>query len=147
MVVALAVTMLVVAPAGATDAAAVMPVIHRWVDGFNSGDANSAAAACADETSLIDDFPPHEWHGPGACARWFADFQKMAGSDGITHAAITVGKPSHVELSVDFAYVVAPVTLSFQHKGRSVLDDGILTVTLHKGASGWRLTGWAWSDR
>jgi ketosteroid isomerase-like protein len=46
----------------------------------------------------------------------------------------------------DLAYVVAPTTLSFQRKGKLVKDKGILTVTLRKGASGWRMTAWVWSD-
>jgi opacity protein-like surface antigen len=24
---------------------------------------STAAAACADQTSILDEFPPHEWHG------------------------------------------------------------------------------------
>ena len=27
-----------------------------------------------EQTSIVDEFPPHEWHGPGACATWAKDF-------------------------------------------------------------------------
>jgi hypothetical protein len=52
------VAVLAAGPAAATDKTDVMSVIHQWVDGFNKGDMKSTAAACADQTSIIDDFPP-----------------------------------------------------------------------------------------
>jgi hypothetical protein len=39
-----------------------MAPVHQWVDGINKGDMKAATAACADQTSIIDDFRPHEWH-------------------------------------------------------------------------------------
>ena len=53
---------------------AVLASINQFVDGLNKGDTKTAVAACADETSIIDEFPPHEWHGAGACAKWLSDF-------------------------------------------------------------------------
>jgi hypothetical protein len=96
---------------------------------------------------MIDDFPPYEWHGAGACAKWFSDFQTMSRSEGITAAAIAFGKPSHMDVSAGVAYVVVPTILTFQRKGKPVQDNGILTVTLRSDASGWRITGWVWSDQ
>jgi ketosteroid isomerase-like protein len=146
-IIACVLTVLAGAPAVAADEPAVMSVLRNWVKGFNSGDARSAIATCADQTSMIDDFPPHEWHGAGACAKWFSDFQTMSRSEGITDAAIAIGKPTHVEVSAGVAYIVAPTTLTFQRKGKPVKDNGILTVTLQGDASNWRITGWVWSDQ
>ena len=83
----------------------------------------------------------------GACAKWFGDFHAMAKSAGLSRNAIAIGKPSHVEMSPSFAYVVAPVTLSFEREGKSVKDKGLMTVTLRKIESLWRITGWVWSDQ
>jgi hypothetical protein len=47
---------------------AVLATVHKFVDAFNKGDTKAAVAACADQTSIIDEFPPHQWHGAGACA-------------------------------------------------------------------------------
>lgn len=139
--------LLIAPPVEAADTTDVMSVVHRWVDGFNRADAISAIATCADQAAVIDDFPPHEWHGSGACKRWFEDFESMSKAKGITNARIAVGAASHAELSKDFAYAVAPVTLSFDRKGTRVMDKGILIVTLHHENSGWRMTGWVWSDQ
>jgi ketosteroid isomerase-like protein len=113
---------------------------------INKNDAKSAAAACAEQTSIIDDFPPHEWHGIGACAKWFSDFQAFAKAGDMTAAVVTVGKPAHVDVTGDVAYVVAPTTISFTQKEKPVKDLGIITVSLKKGSAGWRMTGWAWAD-
>lgn len=66
ILIALAVTLLTVGPAAATDKTDAMAPVQQFIDGFNKGDFKTAAAACAEQTSIIDDFPPHEWHGAGA---------------------------------------------------------------------------------
>ena len=70
ILVALVVAILAAGPTAASEKTDVMGTIQRFVDAFNKGDMKSAAALCADQTSIIDDFAPHEWHGVAACSRW-----------------------------------------------------------------------------
>jgi ketosteroid isomerase-like protein len=144
--IALAMLALAAGPAAATDKSDVMALIHLWVDSFNKGDAKSMAAACTDEASIIDDFPPHEWHGPGTCAKWLSDFEAMTKAGEVTDSVVTVGKPAHVDVTGDVAYVVAPTTLSFNKQAKPVKETGTITLALKKGSAGWRITGWAWAD-
>ena len=142
----LAVSILTAAPLAADDKKDVMVPVHQFIDGFNKGDVKSAVAACADEASIIDEFPPYEWHGAGACAAWGAAFDADAKKNGITPGAVTLGKPRHVDVTGDHAYVVVPAEYAFTQKGKPVKEAGsTLTVALQKGASGWRITAWAWS--
>lgn len=137
---------LVVFPVLATDQADVMAPIYQFIDGFNKGDVKSAVAACADQTSIIDEFAPYEWHGAGACSQWAAAFDADAKKNGITPGAVTLGKPRHVDVAGDHAYVVAPTTYAFTQKGRKVKETGsTLTIALQRAASGWRITAWTWS--
>ncbi len=125
---------------------AVLATVHGFVDGFNKGDTIMMLAVCADQTSILDEFPPHEWHGKGACATWASDFDADAKKNGITDGAVTLGDPSHVDITSDRAYVVIPADYSFKQKGKPVSEIGsIITLTLQKGATGWRITGWAWA--
>lgn len=125
---------------------AVLASIHQFVDGFNKGDTKMAAAACADETSILDEFPPHEWHGAGACAKWLDDFDADAKKNGITDGVVKLGKPSHVDVSSDYAYVVVPANYTFKQKGKPVREIGsIITLSLRKSPTGWLITGWAWA--
>ena len=101
---------------------------------------------CADETSILDEFPPHEWHGAGACATWLNDFDADAKKNGVTDGVVTLGKPSHVDVSSDYAYVVIPADYRFKQKGKPASEIGsIITLSLKRSATGWRITGWAWA--
>jgi ketosteroid isomerase-like protein len=118
------------------------------VDGFNKGDTKTAVAACAEQTSIIDEFPPHEWHGAGACAKWANDFDADAKKNGITDGIVTLGTPRHVDITGDRAYVVVPASYTFKKKGKPAKETGsTLTLALQKEASGWRISGWAWAKR
>jgi hypothetical protein len=130
----------------ASEQTAVLATVHQFVDGFNKGDMKTALAACADQTSIIDEFPPHEWHGAGACATWMNDFDADAKKNGITDGIVTLNSPSHVDITSDRAYVVIPANYAFKRNGKPVKEVGsIITLTLQKGPAGWRITGWAWA--
>jgi hypothetical protein len=126
--ITLAVSAFVTGPAAATDKTDVMSVVHQWVDSFNKGDMKSMGATCADQTSIIDDFAPHEWHGAGACTKWSSDFQAFARAGELTEPAVTVAKPWHIDVKSDRAYVVAPTTFSYKQKGKPVMEKGIVTI-------------------
>src|ERR1019366_7953756 len=85
---------------------AVVAVIHQFVDGFNKGDMKVMAESCADQASILDEFPPHERHGAGACAKWASDYDADAKKNGITDGAVTLSTPTHVDVTADRAYVV-----------------------------------------
>ncbi len=125
---------------------AVLATIHQFIDGFNKGDTKTIVSACADQTSILDEFPPHEWHGAGACAKWVGDFDADAKKNGITDGVVTLSKASHVDITADLAYVVIPANYTFKQKGKPVSEAGsIITLTLQKVQSGWRITGWSWA--
>ena len=129
----------------ASDQTDAMAPVHQFVDGFNKGDLTTAIAACANEAFVIDDFPPHGWQGSG-CKKWADGFRVIAKEEGITDARILLGKPRHVDVTGDHAYVVVPVTLVTKHFGKSKKLPSIFTASLHKEPQGWRITGWAWAD-
>lgn len=46
-------------PAAASDQTDVMAAVRVFVDAFNKGDTKALTTMCADQTSIIDEFPPH----------------------------------------------------------------------------------------
>ena len=145
---ALSLAALAAGSAAATEKTDVMVPVHQFVDGFNKGDVKSALAACADQTSIIDEIPPHEWHGPGACSNWAGDFDADAKKNGISDGIVTIGKPRRVDITGDRAYVVVPASYTFKQKGKMAKEAGsMLTLALQKGAGGWRITGWTWTKK
>jgi len=132
-------------PASPEKTVAMAPV-HQFVDGFNKGDTKSALAACADQTSIIDEFPPHEWHGSGACAQWANDFEADEKKNGVSDGRVILGTPRHVDITGDRAYIVVPSSYSYKKNGKPTKETGsTFTFVLQKGAVGWRIIAWTWS--
>jgi len=129
----------------ADDKADAVATVQQFVDALNKGDLKAAAATCAEQTSIIDDFAPHEWHGAGACGNWANDFVAFTKQNGISEARVTLTKARHADVTGDRAYVVVPATFSYKMKGKSVKEKGGLTASLQKAAAGWRMTGWTWT--
>jgi hypothetical protein len=131
----------VVAIAGTSPTATV----HQFIDGFNTGDAASALAACAPQTQIVDEFAPYEWSGNGACARWAAAYGANAKRNGVTDGIVTLAKPTTLETSGDRAYVVVPAQYRFNVRGQAMAEHGAtMTFALEKHG-GWRIRAWTWS--
>ncbi len=144
--IALVIGTMAVAPAVASAASGVMSAVSQFVDGFNKGDGKMLASACADETSIIDEFTPYEWHGKGACTNWWRAYVADAKKNGITEGHVTLFTPSHIDVVEDRAYVVALADYAYKAKGKSMKEVGsTFTVALRKDTNGWFVVGWAWS--
>jgi hypothetical protein len=146
LVLPLAATMLTAGPAAAAEQDDVMKVVQQWVDSLNKGDPATAIAACAPNTSIIDEFAPYEWHGEGTCAKWVAELAAFNKSLGLTDGVTTLKKPRRIDITGDRAYVVAPMDFRYKENGKPGAEiDALFTVALQKMPAGWRITGWAWS--
>ena len=145
VLIALTVGFLTTGLATASEKTAVMAAVHQIVDGFNEGDTKSLLSACADETSIIDEVPPHEWHGAGGCSKWMKDYDVFAQKRKITNAVTTLGTPRRIEITEGDAYVVVPAKCDYKQEGKPVHENVIVTVSLHKSDLRWRLTGWTWA--
>ena len=146
LIVVFAAGMLASTWCGASDKTDVMAVVNQWRDAFNKGDAKSALATCAEQTSILDDVPPHEWHGVGACSRWMNDDAAFMKRNEITNAAVTFAAARHLDVTADRAYVVAPAEFTYLQKGKPVKEAATVTMVLQKTETGWHITGWAWAD-
>ena len=146
LVIAAAVGIFAASPAIATEQTDAMAPVHQFIDGFNKGDVKSALAACAEQTSIVDEFPPHEWHGGGACAKWASDYESNAKKEGITDGVVTLGKPRHVDITGDRAYVVVPANYTFKQKGKAMKEtNAMMALALQKGSAGWQIVGSSWA--
>src|SRR2546426_7908357 len=112
------------APAAASEKTDVMAPVHQFIDGLNKGDTKGALAACAAQSSIIDEFPPYEWQGATACADWANDFEAFNKKGGITEPIAKLGKPKHVDITGDRAYVVVPATYTYKQNKKKVTESG-----------------------
>jgi len=137
--VALAASLLTAGSALASDKEDILVVLKQWI-----ASAQETVATCADDAAVIDDLPPFEWHGPGACSRWQKDSEANDQKEGITDASGTIGKPRQFMISGDRAYVSLPTTFAYTQKGKRVTDTATTSIVLHKTPAGWRIIAWAW---
>ena len=145
LVIALAIAVVGAGPVVASQETDVMAPVRQFVDGFNKNDTKMAQTACADQTSIIDDFPPHEWHGSGATSKWFRDLHRMGKKNGMSDAFVTLLTPRQVNVTSTHAYVIVPIKLRYNDKGQLVKRTGLMTLALHTGADGWRIAAWTWT--
>ena len=125
----------------------IMATARQFINGVNSGNLASSVAACASPAWIIDDFPPHEWQGPTACADWARAFQQSAKEADITDNNITLAAPWHIDVTGDRAYVVIPTRYTYKQQGKSMVENGsIFTMVMRRLPAGWRISSWAWAE-
>ena len=130
-----------------SDTTAVMAPVRDFVERFNKGDATTSRTGCRFVTSIIDDFPPHEWHGAGACARWMQSYRVYTKANGLADMIIALGSPSHVNVTAGRAYVVIPASYTIEVHGTLVNKrNSIVTFALERSANEWHIIGWSWAD-
>ena len=130
----------------ASDKDDVLAVVNRFVDAFNKGDAKTACDLCAVNVVIIDEIPPYVWQGAASCQAWLSDYDADAKKREITDGHVEIGKPKHVDVTGDRAYVVIPSNYTYKMKGKPVKQAGsMFTLTLRKDSAGWSITGWSWA--
>jgi hypothetical protein len=124
---------------------AVMAVIKEFETDFNTGNSNWVQL-CADQASIIDEFPPYAWSGSGGCGQWGKDYEADAKKNSVTDPSVWFGAAKHLDISGDRAYVVLPASYSYKQNGKAVKEAGaMLIIALQKSGNNWRITAWTWS--
>jgi ketosteroid isomerase-like protein len=139
------------APAAESGPAAVMAIVNQFVDAFNRGDTKTAVAACASPASIIDEFAPHHWDGPNACADWARDLAAANKKAGVTGGIVTLARPWILNVTGDrngnYAYVVIPASYTYRVHGTPAKELGsVFTLALKTTPAGWRIVAWSWSE-
>jgi hypothetical protein len=134
-------------PAFASEKTDVVAAVHRYLDNLETDKLETALAMCDSQASILDEFPPHEWHGPTACADWWKALLAYNQKSGITDGDATLGTPWTVDASGDRAYYVAPMTYTYKQHGKAVKESATFTVALKRTQAGWRITAWTYSKQ
>jgi ketosteroid isomerase-like protein len=145
VLIATALAILATGQAVASAKTDVVATIQQWLDAFNGGEL--VPASCSSVESLVDDIPPHEWHGSGACAAWAKDYAAWATAHAVTGGSVKLGKVHHIQVDGQTAYVVVSTSFSGTMKEKPFNMKGLVTVALKKAESGWMITGWAWAEQ
>jgi len=130
-------------PAGKEDISAP---VRQFIDGFNSGNVDSAYAAYASgPVTIIDEFAPHLWTGPDAARQWADAYDKHAKATGVTEGKVTYGRPIRTKIEGDVAYLVMPTVYLYNEHGKPLREEGRMTVVLNRQAGAWKIRAWTWT--
>ncbi len=138
---AVAATCVLSLPAHAATDPALAP-FSQFVDAMNKGDAKTAAGAYAAAPTIIDEFAPHIWK---SFAAWNKDIGDDFKANAVTDFHIAASPASFKKIDAAAGYGVFPTTLTYKVKGKPIVEKGLFTVSTAKTATGWQITGWAWS--
>ena len=131
----------------ASDKDDVVATVNQFLDNLGDKTLDKALATCDAFVSIIDEFPPHEWHGRTACGDWWKAYNAYNEKSGITDTGSSLGTPWTVDLTGDRAYFVAPMIYTFKQHGKPVKETASFAVSLRHAPTGWRITGWAFSKQ
>jgi ketosteroid isomerase-like protein len=140
----LAASLVAAASANASEETDVMKVVHQWVNNFTT--VGIDPALCAEQTSIVDDFPPFAWHSPDACSKWLSDYHALLKANELTGASFVLIKPQQLQVTGNHAYFVSRAKLSYKQKGTLMKQTALETLALEKGSTGWRVIGEAWAS-
>jgi hypothetical protein len=126
----------------AADKDDVVAAVHQYLANLDKPET-----MCDSHVSILDEFPPHEWHGPTACADWWKAYNAYNEKSGITDTDGNLGTPLTVDVSEDRAYFVAPFTYTYKQHGKSIKETASFAVALRRTQAGWRISGWAYSKQ
>ncbi|HEY1631589.1 MAG TPA: hypothetical protein VGF56_09745 [Rhizomicrobium sp.] len=127
--------------AHAADDPALAP-FSQFVNAMNAGNSAKAAGTYAPTVTIIDEFAPHIW---SSFAGWSRDIAADFKANAVTDFHIAASPASFKKIDATTGYGVVPTVLTYKVKGKPIAEKGLFTVSTAKGASGWRITGWAWS--
>lgn len=133
--------------ARASDAADVTATVHRFLDNLDDKTQQIALPICDSPVSILDEFPPYEWHGPNACAEWWDALGAYDDQNGITDGEVALGTPWNVDVNGDRAYFVASMTYTYKQHGKPVKESGAFAVALRRTQAGWRIAAWTYSKQ
>lgn len=120
--------------------------VRQFIDGFNTGNVQSAFAAYASgQVTIVDEFAPHIWSGPDAAHQWAEAYDKHAQATGVADGMVTYGKPTRTEVDGDVAYVVMPTVYNYKEHGKPLREEGQMTVVLNHEAGSWKIRSWTWT--
>src|SRR4051812_37771539 len=143
--VLLALSLIVAAPAKAGPAEDATAAVANILDRFNAGDVDAFFQAHQDGATIVDEFAPYPWGGPGSAQRWAGDYQRDAGARGISGGRVDHGPPIRAESDGQSAYIVLPTVYRFVQHGAHMAGRGSMTFVMQHVGARWMIASWTYS--
>ena len=131
--------------AGADPDAAVLATVNAALDAAQSGDIKAMQERYLPGCTFIDEFAPFQWSGSGSMAAYFASAAEMYKRTGMAGTKVSRGAPKYVYVTGASAYVVVPLKVTAEMKGKPYRASGTLVFTLQPTDKGWKISTQSWA--
>jgi hypothetical protein len=135
--------------AGAASAAPspdeLMAAPRALIANLDAGKIDAAAATITADATMIDEFPPHAWSGPGAFKRWLSDYAASNAAAHVTNGKVKLGDPIVAQATGDVAYVVAAANETYKQSGVRMAETARMVFALRREEGAWKIAAWAWA--
>jgi hypothetical protein len=125
----------------------LMSAPRAFIADVLGGKADAAAALMTADASIIDEFPPFAWTGPGACGRWLADFAAANAAAHDTNTNVKLGDPIVATSVGDTAYLVVHAAETYKENGVRMAETARMAFALRREGGVWKIAAWAWAGR
>lgn len=114
-----------------------------WRPSSRPGAAPLARAFAEGEVTIIENFPPYVFEGPGAVARWSDEMRAhLAGVSSLRHR---FGRAHDFSRAGDEVYFSLPTTWRGLSHGKAFTEKGGWSFVLTRRDGEWRVRGYGWS--
>jgi ketosteroid isomerase-like protein len=128
-----------------TQDAQVLAPIKAALDAAQTGDIKTMQAQYLPGCTFVDEFAPFLWQGKGSMQAYFTSAAEMYKETGMSGTKVTRGTPKYAYVSGMSAYVVIPLDVTAQAKGKPYHATGSLVFTLQKTAADWKIATQTWT--
>ncbi|MBC5811706.1 MAG: hypothetical protein GIW95_12755 [Candidatus Eremiobacteraeota bacterium] len=135
------------AASAAPNTKAMLAPIDSLVAALNAVDAAAVGALYTADGSLLDEFPPFQWHAPRGAVSFMKDFGAFTKAEGASDFVVKRSAPKTVHPTKDGAmgYLVVPMTITYKLKGKPQTEMGLWTFIVVKAAGSYKIKASAWA--
>ena len=122
----------------------MMAAVEQVARFMATGDDALLEQAFADtNVTIIENFAPYIFQGPGAVQRWAELFKTHA--TGLANLQVSFGEAHDFSVDGELAYFSLPTTWTGSTKGRKFSEDGGWAFVLARHGAGWRVQNYGWA--
>ncbi len=127
--------------------AQILALSHRVIDASNGADTSKYAGLYTSDAVVVDENSPYIWKGANAGVAWFSRVLNVVAAMKGTQFHAASSAPSEFQMQGANAYMIVPVTITAQEKGKPYTEHGTLTYTFRQTSAGWKISSQVWTTK
>ena len=124
---------------------AMLAPIYAFASGAASANSAVLSTVCVSDVTIVDEFAPFEWSGPGAARRYAAGVQADYLKDNVRDTQVAIEDPRYFDVKGGMAWASVPATFSYLFAGKRTSEVGMFAFVLVKSGDAWKVKSSSWA--